>query len=214
MGFDPVEAPQHYVDPSDPFDVLKAQEQASAAGTLPADVEAEIAKLEAVDRVILHFPLWWFAPPAILKGWMERVLAHGRTHDVDNRFDTGRFRGRKVLFCVTTGARAAESGPDGKEGDTRLHLWPAAYTFRYLGFDVLEPVLVHGVHGYNRGERKAALEARLEAALAGQGELMRNFDRLPVMCFNSDGDFDAEGRLKSGAPSHLPFIVKRTVSNE
>lgn len=167
----------------------------------------EIAKLEAADRVILHFPLWWFAPPAVLKGWMERVFAHGRTHDVDNRFDRGRFRGRKVLFCVTTGARAAESGPDGKEGDTRLHLWPAAYTFRYLGFEVLQPVLVHGVHGYNRGDRKAALEVRLAAALAGQAALMRDFDRLPTMTFNSDSDFDAEGRLKRGAPHHSPFIA-------
>lgn len=137
---------------------------------------------------------------------MERVLAHGRTHDVDNRFDTGRFRGRKVLFCVSTGARAEESGPDGKEGDTRLHLWPAAYTFRYLGFDVLEPVLVHGVHGYNRSGRKTAMEARLAKTLADQKDLIARFDDLPVMRFNPDGDFDAEGRLAPGAPSHSPFI--------
>lgn len=205
-GFDPVERAAHYADPPDPFDVLKAQERASAADTLPPDVKAEIAKLEAADRVILHFPLWWFAPPAILKGWMERVLVHGRTNDVDNRFDTGRFRGRAVLFCVTTGARAVESGPDGKEGDTRLHLWPAAYTFRYLGYDVLEPVLVHGVHGYHRGARQTDLETRLTGVLAGQGDLIRRFVALPRMRFNADTDFDAEGRLKPGAPGHSPFI--------
>lgn len=205
-GFDPTEDPAHYADPPHPFDVLKAQEQASARNTLPQDVETEIAKLEAADRLILHFPLWWFAPPSILKGWMERVLAHGRTHDVDNRFDTGRFRGRKVLFCVTTGARAAESGSDGKEGDTRLHLWPAAYTFRYLGFDVLEPVLVHGVHGYNRGNRKAAMEACLARVLADQRDLIARFDDLPLIRFNPDSDFDSQGRLRSDAPSHSPFI--------
>lgn len=206
--FDPVEAAAHYAVPPEPFDVLKAQERASAGGALPADVEAEVAKLEAADRIVLHFPLWWFSPPAILKGWFERVLVHGRTHDVENRFDTGRFRGRKVLFCVTTGANAAESGPDGKEGDTRLHLWPAAYTFRYLGFDVLEPVLVHGVHGYHRDERKVALEHRLAAALAGQHDLLARFDELPRMVFNADSDFDANGRLRPGAPSHSPFIRK------
>ena len=134
------------------------------------------------------------------------VLAHGRTHDVDNRFDSGRFRGRKALFCVTTGASAAESGPDGKEGDTRLHLWPSAYTLRYLGFDVLDPVLVHGVHGYHRDARKAKLEERLKAALAAAPELLSRFDERPVMKFNADTDFDDDGRLKPEAPSYSPFI--------
>jgi NAD(P)H dehydrogenase (quinone) len=206
MGFDPVERASHYTDADSPFDVLKMQERASAEGTLPADAEAEVAKLEAADRVIFHFPLWWFAPPAMLKGWFERVLAHGRTHDVDQRFDTGRFKGRKALFCVTTGAKATESGPDGKEGDTRLHLWPAAYTLRYLGYDVLEPVLVHGVHGYNKGDRRTAMEARLRAVLEAQAGLMAGFDDLPLLRFNADDDFDADGRLKAEAPSYSPFI--------
>ena len=204
--FDPMERPAHYAHAGDPFDVLKAQEQASVTGQLPPDVLAEVEKVEAADRIVFHFPLWWFAPPAMLKGWFERVLVHGRTHDVDNRFDTGRFRGRKALFCVTTGANDAESGADGKEGDTRLHLWPAAYTLRYLGFDVLAPVLVHGVHGYHRGDRLEALKARLRATLSAQAGLLEGFDTLRLMRFNADSDFENEGRLKPGAPSHSPFI--------
>ena len=205
-SFDPSERSEHYAQPAAPFDVLKEQERASSSENLPRDVAAEVEKLEAADRVIFHFPLWWFAPPAVLKGWFDRVLVHGRTHDVDRRFDTGRFRGRKALFCVTTGASAAESGPDGKEGNTRLHLWPAAYTLRYLGFDVLEPVVLHGVHGFHRGARKAELEERLAAALAGQVDLLSRFETLPRMRFNADTDFDASGRLKPTAPSVTPFI--------
>ena len=201
MGFDPVEGPGHYAEPREPFDVLKAQE----AGPLPADVRAEIAKLEAAERLVLHFPLWWFAPPAMLKGWCERVLAHGATHDIDRRFDRGRFRGRSVLFCVTTGANEAESGPDGREGDTRLLLWPLAMTFRYLGYDVLVPEIVHGVHGYHRGERLEALEARLAAVLAGQGALLAGWESRERMRFNADAEFEG-GRLRPGAPSFSPFI--------
>ncbi len=207
-GFDPAERASHYTDPPAPFDVLKTQERASETG-LPADVAGEVAKLEAAERVIFHFPLWWFAPPAMLKGWFDRVLVHGRTHDVDHRFDKGRFRGRKALFCVTTGASAAESGPDGREGDTRLHLWPAAYALRYLGFDVLEPVILHGVHGYHRDDRQAEMENRLKDAVALQGEVVARFDDLPRMRFNADSDFDGTGRLKAGAPCHIPFIRHR-----
>ncbi len=205
-GFDPVERAAHYTNSGAPFDVLKAQEAASAAGTLPSDVVREVEKLERADRVIFHFPLWWFSPPALLKGWFERVLVHGRTHDVDHRFDTGRFHGRTALFCVTTGANNAESGPDGKEGDTRLHLWPAAYTLRYLGFDVLEPVLVHGIHGYHRGEGRTDMEGRLQEVLERQAEVIAGFEERPRMVFNADADFDDTGRLDPNAPSYSPFI--------
>ena len=142
----------------------------------------------------------------MLKGWFDRALAHGHLHDVDHRFDTGLCRDKAALFCVTTGATAAESGPDGKEGDTRLLLWPAAQTLRYCGFEVLEPVLVHGVHGYNRGDRLEAMEARLRAALDRQAELIAGFDDHPRMAFNADSDFDDKGRLRPDRPSVTPFI--------
>ena len=60
-GFDPIERAGHYDEPVVPFDVLKAQESASFAGQIPEDVLVEVEKLEAADRVIFHFPLWWFA---------------------------------------------------------------------------------------------------------------------------------------------------------
>lgn len=203
--FDPAEGPAHYGS-TPPFDALKAQEHAARTGTLPPDIAAEVAKVRAADRLIFHFPLWWFAPPAMLKGWFDRALAHHALHDVDNRFDTGPCRGKRALFCVTTGANAAESAPDGKEGNTRLLLWPAAQTLRYTGMTLLDPVLVHGVHGYNRDDRKTALETRLKTTLSAQADLIARFDTLPQMPFNADTDFDATGRLKPVAPSVTPFI--------
>jgi NAD(P)H dehydrogenase (quinone) len=207
-GFDPAEGPRHY--PGHPagrrFDPLKAQEEASEAGALPADVAPEVDKLRRADRVILHFPLWWFAPPAMLKGYLDRVFAHGALHDVGRRFDTGLFRGKSALLCVTTGSSAAESGHDGREGDVRLLLWPTAQTLRYLGFEVLEPVVVHGVHGYHRGERARALGDRLSRALAAQGALVAGFDAHPRLRFNADDQFDGEGRLKPGSSGYSPFI--------
>ncbi len=208
MGFAPVEAAHHHADwPQDrAFDPLKAQGHASAAGTLPADVTEEIAKLRAADRVIFHFPIWWFAPPAVLKGWLDRVLAHEETHSVDRRFDKGQFRGRHALFCVTTGSRAAESAHNGKEGDIRMLLWPLAYTLRYLGYDVYVPEILHGIHGYHEGENRAALEDRLATALAEQAELIAGLPSRPLLPFNADSDFDAAGRLHPDRPSVTPFI--------
>jgi len=207
MGFDPVEAPGVYGLPNGvPFDPLKAQQAASDANELPADVAAEVAKVRAADRIILHFPIWWFAPPAALKGWQDRVFAQGALHSEDARFDRGMCLGKEVLFCVSTGARESECGPDGKEGDLRLQLWPLAQTFRYLGMTVLEPVSVHSVHGYHEGEAKQAVEAQLRSVLDAQTELVARWNSLPRMVFNPEGDFDADGRLKADAPSHSPFV--------
>lgn len=206
LGFHPAEGPGRYAEAPAPFDPLKAQEEATALGRLPEDVAAEVDKIRSADRIVFHFPIWWFAPPAMLKGWCDRALVHGALHDVDRRFDSGPLAGKRALFCVTTGARASEAGPDGKEGETRLLLWPLAYTLRYCGMDVAEPVLAHGVHGYHEGARKAELEARLSRVLADQAALLAGLDRRPLMPFNADGDFDKDGRLRREAPSHWPFV--------
>lgn len=208
MGFDAVEGRQHFeaIDNGTPFDPLKAQEATAAAETLPADVAPEVAKIRRADRIIMHFPLWWFGAPAILKGWMDRVLVHGALHSVDQRFDRGLCRGKKILFCVTLGATTAESSHNGKEGDARMLLWPLAYTMRYLGMTVLEPILACGVHGYFDGAEEVELRARLTGILKSQSGTISDFDTLPTIKFNADTDFDAEGRLKPEAPSFSHFI--------
>ncbi len=208
MNFDPVENELHYphIGCDSVFDALKAQEEAAKANQLPADVAVEIEKMRRADRIIFHFPIWWFAPPAVLKGWFDRVLVHGELHSVKQRFDAGQFRGKKVLFCVTTGSSEAESSFNGKEGDIQMLLWPAAYTLRYLGFSVLKPEIIHGVHGYHSGKDRIQLQARLRRILNGQRSLIENFDKRPLIQFNLDTDFDADGKLRPDRPSYSQFI--------
>ena len=202
IGFDPVERGALYgID--GPFDPLKAQE----SRPLPADIAGLVEDVEWAEQIVFHFPMWWFGPPAILKGWFDRVLVHGRLHDVERRFDAGVCRGKRALFCVTTGATAAETGPGGKEGDARLLVWPLAYALRYCGFDICEPVFAHGVHGYFEGAEQQALESRLSATLSAQAGVVARLAGRAVWPFNGDGDFEATGRLKPGAPVYWPFIA-------
>ena len=206
--FDPTEASYHYgsVEIATSFDPLKAQEAAFEAGELPREIVEEVEKLKRADRVIFHFPLWWFAPPAILKGYFDRVFVHGYLHSVNRRFDTGRCRGKSALMCVTTGASQVESAYDGKEADIDMLLWPTAYTLRYLGFEVLQPVVVHGVHGYYDERSERELRDRLSRVLEQHQKLLEDYDHLPRLNFNSDDDFDREGRLRGESPSHSHFI--------
>lgn len=42
-----------------------------------AEVESHMRRLHAASAVLVVFPVWWSAPPAILKGWVDRVWNHG-----------------------------------------------------------------------------------------------------------------------------------------
>ncbi|MGY6635226.1 MAG: NAD(P)H-dependent oxidoreductase [Alkalilacustris sp.] len=39
-----------------------------------APVAAEVADLQWCDTLIFTYPTWWYGVPAMLKGWMDRVL--------------------------------------------------------------------------------------------------------------------------------------------
>ncbi|HKL70146.1 NAD(P)H-dependent oxidoreductase [Salibaculum sp.] len=207
-GFDPVERAAHFGHEGR-FDVLKAQENAADTDTLPGDVAREVGRITAADRLILHFPVWWFGPPAILKGWMDRCLVNGIFHRGSQRFDAGLARGKSVLICATTGGDGVETARDGREGDINLILWPLMHALRYCGFEVLEPAFLHGVHGYQTGDARADMEARMAATLDQQAARLASWDSRPRVPFNADTDFDTEGRLKRGAPAHGPFISHR-----
>lgn len=64
-----------------------ASGDAFASGTLTDDVKAEQDKLLWADTLILQFPLWWFAMPAILKGWVDRVFSYGLAYGVGEHSD-------------------------------------------------------------------------------------------------------------------------------
>ncbi|PTD21112.1 NAD(P)H-dependent oxidoreductase [Sphingomonas fennica] len=58
--------------------VLKASERPTAADfTLSADVAAELELIQGAAAFVLVYPLWYGMPPAMLKGYVERVLGAG-----------------------------------------------------------------------------------------------------------------------------------------
>lgn len=58
--------------------VLKAEERLPEGPFTPApDVSAELAVIEGADVFVLVYPLWFGTPPAILKGYIERVMGAG-----------------------------------------------------------------------------------------------------------------------------------------
>jgi NAD(P)H dehydrogenase (quinone) len=67
----------------------------------------EIDDLQWAEAIVLIFPTWWFGPPAILKGWFDRVWAPSIAYDHAGDLGTikPRLRGlRKVVAFTTLGS--------------------------------------------------------------------------------------------------------------
>jgi NAD(P)H dehydrogenase (quinone) len=208
MDFDPREGPQHYSSRKDAeaFHAQTEQRYNADNETLPSEVDSEIQHLLECNMLVVHFPLWWFGMPAILKGWMDRVFVYGRMYRGVMRYDKGICSGKKAIACVTTGASEDSCSHNGKEGDTRLHLWPILYPFRYLGFDVLQPEIFHGVGGVAFIEGNEGGLTTLEAYSNQWTDSLETLASRPVVQYNRDEDFDESKRLVSGAPVYPPFV--------
>jgi NAD(P)H dehydrogenase (quinone) len=168
MGFDPCERPEHYPDRAAPdrFDAQLEQRHASDAGTLPKSVMDELALMDRADLLVLQYPMWWHLPPAMLKGWLDRVLAYGEVYTSRKRFENGRFVGKRAMLSVTVGTGSATYAHDGRSGDIDLMLWPVNFSLAYAGYEVLAPFVAYGVEAGLRYSAPEVVEARLADIVA------------------------------------------------
>ena len=126
MQFDPVSGRHNFLSAKDP-DYFKQQiEEMHATETygFADDVEEEIQKIEWCDLMIWQFPLWWFGLPGILKGWVDRVFAMGRTYGGERIYANGVFKGKRAMLSLTTGGPAPAYVKGGFNGDIHAILRP------------------------------------------------------------------------------------------
>jgi len=160
MGFNPVSSRLNFTTTKDP-DYLKLQLEemhATERDGFAANLEAEMAKVEACDLMIWQFPLWWFGLPGILKGWVDRVFAMGRTYGGGRIYDSGVFRGKRAVLSLTTGGPREAYTPEGFNGDIDGILRPIQRgVLEFVGFDVLAPQITYGPIRLEPAERAARL---------------------------------------------------------
>jgi NAD(P)H dehydrogenase (quinone) len=59
------------------FDPLLNTEEISEDAKLPAKIKKHCKEIAAADGIVIIHPNWWGQPPAILKGWVDRVIRPG-----------------------------------------------------------------------------------------------------------------------------------------
>jgi NAD(P)H dehydrogenase (quinone) len=147
MAFNANSGRHNFTTTKDPhfFKQQSEEQYATDQNGFAPGIESEIKKLEACDLMIWQFPLWWFSVPAILKGWVDRVFAMGRTYGNGRFYEKGVFRGKKAMLSLTTGGVPEAYLPDGFNGDIAGILRPLHRgILEFTGFTVLAPNIVYG----------------------------------------------------------------------
>lgn len=160
-GFDPVAGRHDFTSVADAqrFHYQTEQLKAARDDAFSKAVAAEQERVRRADVIVLAFPLWWGGPPAILKGWIDRVLACGFAYADGARFDTGSFRGKRGILCVTTGGTRERFSDGGVYGPIEKVLWPLQrLTLEYMGLDVAAPFVAYGAPRVSAEDRAAYLD--------------------------------------------------------
>jgi len=200
LGFDPVLGEQDWgTATGQRSNIADLMGEAYATGQLPAGIRDEQRKLAAAELLVLQFPLWWYGPPAILKGWFDRVFTSGFAHgDLDpdlgvpRRYGDGGLAGRRALVVVTAGDDEHSIGERGISGDLDSLLFPLTHgVLWYVGIETLALHVVHDADALSEADMHHEVQ-RLRARLRGVGaEPARRFRRL------RDGDYRGTRSLRS-----------------
>ena len=144
MNFDPVSDRRNFVATANPdrFDQQAEEKFASATRGFSAELQQEMDRLESCDVLVLQFPIWWLGMPAIMKGWIDRVFAIGRTYGGGRWFDRGMMRGKRAMLAVTIGGTEQAYSSAGIYGPAANVLRPINHgILAFCGFDVVEPFI-------------------------------------------------------------------------
>ena len=63
------------------FDPILPKEEIEKDAFLPPVIEDHCREISEVDGIIIIHPNWWGQPPAILKGWADRVIRPGVAYE-------------------------------------------------------------------------------------------------------------------------------------
>ncbi len=147
------------------FEAIKA----SKSGAFAPDIKEEMEKVKWADLIIFQFPIYFTAMPAIMKGWIDRILAPGFGFNpiTNNAYDTGLFKGKSAMLVTTTGSPKEMYSEGGGHGDLNKHLESITHcVFEFMGMKVLPSHIIYEASSMSRERGAEELEKYKKSLLA------------------------------------------------
>jgi putative NADPH-quinone reductase len=114
------------------FDPILRHEEIPQDAPLDPLLRQHVAEVAAADGYVVVHPNWWGQPPAILKGWIDRVLRQGSAYEFTAEGVAGLLRGKRAVVFTTSNT------PRDDElrlfGDPLENLWKACI-FGFCGVE-------------------------------------------------------------------------------
>lgn len=144
---------------------------------VPADVATEREAIARADVIVLVYPLWFNAPPAIIKGYVERVFAMGFGYAPAATGTRPLLAGKSLVTVSTSGAPGAWVDQTGAV--ERLRKGFDEHVAAVCGLSMLEHLHLGGVTPGIRPDAVAAMFGEVQAMArrlfeaAGSGPALR-----------------------------------------
>lgn len=76
---------------------------ATMEGIVPAEIKFEQKLIAEAELITFIYPLWWMGFPAILKGYLDRILSYGFAYQNENGVSVGLLGNKKMQHFITMG---------------------------------------------------------------------------------------------------------------
>ncbi len=84
------------------FDPLLPHAEIPKGARLDPQIQKHCDQVRAAEGYIVIHPNWWAQPPAILKGWLDRVIRQGVTYEFGPGGVVPLLTGRRALVITTS----------------------------------------------------------------------------------------------------------------
>ena len=136
---------------------------AEMKGELSAEILQEQQYIREADLITLIYPVWWMGFPAILKGYLDRVLTHGFAYKTDETGSVGLIHGKKMQQFINIGSNVAEYQANGYAKGLDICLVNGLFNF--CGIMDIENYLFGSLYSITDIERQGMLEQVAEKTL-------------------------------------------------
>ncbi len=123
---------------------------------LSEDIRHEQDLIRDADWIFMLFPLWWSGLPAILKGYLDRVLTFGFAFTDTSDGMAGLLQGKKALLFTTTGTPREELRDQGIPQALQTIFTKGLFDF--CGIEMVEHFFFYAVPSATRVDRRKMLE--------------------------------------------------------
>lgn len=117
------------------FDPILSYEEIPKSAKLDPVIDQHCKEVSGVDGIIIVHPNWWGQPPAILKGWVDRVIRAGVAYEFEEG-DNG--EGVPIGLLKANTALVFNTSNTSKEREMKLFGDPLETIWKNCIFDLCE----------------------------------------------------------------------------